>query len=335
MPSSGKLEIISIADVELDPTNPRIRKTMEMYDELTPERIHLALGAGSDDEKGKSTTFEKLKQSIFTNRGVIQPIIINRQPNGKMICIEGNTRLAIYQMFDEENADGDWKNIPALVYDDIKENEVDAIRLQAHLVGPRQWTPYSKAKYLYDLRTKEHLPFSEIIDYCGGRQKDVIESINAYVEMEKYYREVVPDDGSFKTKHFSGFVELQKPGIKEAIDSKNFSLTDFAQWIHEEKFKPLNTIRALPRILRNPKAKDVFLKENAKKAVRVLDLPDLPNVLQEAGLILLSRALSEAIRTLPYEEVRKIKEDPGGELGQSLMEALDELQDLCELIDQD
>jgi hypothetical protein len=52
--------------------------------------------------------------------------------------------------------------------------------------------------------------------------------------MEKYYRPLVTDD-EFDTTRFSGFVELQKPGIKEAITKGKFTLTDFSNWIKEEK----------------------------------------------------------------------------------------------------
>ena len=45
------------------------------------EQIFLALGAGNDDDSGTatSTTYEKLKQSILSNGGIIQPIILNRR----------------------------------------------------------------------------------------------------------------------------------------------------------------------------------------------------------------------------------------------------------------
>ena len=76
------------------------------------------------------------------------------------------------------------------------------------------------------------MPFSEIIDFCGGNETDLNRSISAYVDMEKHYRDVIPEDGKFDTTRFSGFVELQKPGIKEAILAANYSLTDFARWIH-------------------------------------------------------------------------------------------------------
>ena len=213
--SPGVHNSVLVDDIELDRSNPRIRKFVEMYgDEPTPEQIFLALGAGNDDDIGtsNSTTYEKLKQSIITNGGIIQPIILNRRNNGTLICVEGNTRVALYKHFKETKVKGDWVYIPALVHDEIDEASIHAIRLQVHLVGPRPWDPYSKAKYLYELRTQEHLPFATLVDYCGGRQTEVVESINAYSEMEQYYRPVAGDDGAFDTTRFSGFVELQKPG---------------------------------------------------------------------------------------------------------------------------
>ena len=129
-------------------------------DEPTPEQIFLALGAGNDDDGGTSTstTYEKLKQSIISNGGIIQPVILNKRQDGTLICVEGNTRVALYQDFQKTKVKGNWTHISALVHDEMDEASVHAIRLQVHLVGPRPWDPYSKAKYLYELRTQEHLP---------------------------------------------------------------------------------------------------------------------------------------------------------------------------------
>src|SRR6266446_9474639 len=99
MVTSGVLEVVAVADIELDRTNPRIRKFLEMYGEdPTPEQFYLALGAAGDEEGDNSATFEKLKNSIQTNGGIIQPIILNRK-GGKYICVEGNTRVALYKKF--------------------------------------------------------------------------------------------------------------------------------------------------------------------------------------------------------------------------------------------
>ena len=327
----GAHQSVPVDDIELDRSNPRIRKFLEMYEgEPTPEQIFLALGAGNEDDGGgsNSTTYEKLKQSIISNAGIIHPIIVNRRKDGTLICVEGNTRVALYRQFHETNVKGNWVHIPAMVHDEIDEASVHAIRLQAHLVGPRPWDPYSKAKYLHELRTQEHLPFATIVDYCGGRQKEVEESINAYSDMEQYYRPVVGDDGSFDTTRFSGFVELQKPGVKQAITTAGFELSDFARWIHDSKLYPLQKVRVLPRILRNQKARAIFLKQDAKKAEAVLERPDLSRTLQEAEIGQLARALIDRIASLPYSEYDRIRNDIGGDTAQALVEVQTELTGL-------
>lgn len=331
MVSAGNHASVAVDDIELDRSNPRIRKFLEMYgDDPTPEQIFLALGAGNDDDPGSSTstTFEKLKQSIITNGGIIQPVILNRRKDGTLVCVEGNTRVALYKHFEKAGVKGSWTHIPALIHDEIDDASVHAIRLQVHLVGTRPWDPYSKAKYLYELRTQEHLPFATIVDYCGGRQTEVVESINAYADMEQYYRQVVGDEGDFDTTRFSGFIELQKPGVKQAITAAGFDFTEFARWIHEGKLFPLQKVRVLPRILRHEKAREVFLKHGARKAEAMLEKPDLSRTLQEAEIGQLARALLGRIASLPYSEYQRITADPGGETAQALVEAHTELANL-------
>ena len=241
---TGRYETIPVEEIELDRSNPRIRKFLDMYgDNPTSEQIFLALGAGNDDESDRQDgpTFQKLKQSIITNGGIIQPIILNRRADGTLVCIEGNTRVALYTDFLKSGMSGSWSTIPALVHNQIDDAAVHAIRLQVHLVGPRPWDPYSKAKYLHELRHKEHLPFSRIVDFCGGRQTEVSTLIDAYVDMETYYRPIISDDGDFDTTRFSGFVELQKPGVKQAVAQAGFNLMDFATWIRDSKLFPLRT----------------------------------------------------------------------------------------------
>ena len=147
MVTGGMLEMVAVSDIELDRTNPRIRKFLEMYPNApTADQIYLALGAAGDDESESSTNFEKLRASILTNGGIIHPVILNRRADGSLVCIEGNTRVALYKNFIEEKVAGTWTAIPALVHDQMDDNQADAIRLQVHLVGTRPWDPYSKAK---------------------------------------------------------------------------------------------------------------------------------------------------------------------------------------------
>ncbi len=193
---SAVLDKIPVNDIQLDRDNPRIRKFLEAYGpNPTPEQFYLALGAAGDEEadSSTSTTFEKLKNSILSNGGIIQPIIVNRREDDALICVEGNTRVALYKNFIEEKRKGNWSMIPALVYTGMSDVQMDSIRLQVHLVGTRPWDPYSKAKYLHSLRVHKQMPMNMLVEFCGGRQKEVTEFINAFVDMEKHYRPIVAE----------------------------------------------------------------------------------------------------------------------------------------------
>jgi len=332
--TGGEYSLVPIDQIELDKTNPRIRRFLEMYPEPhTADQMNLALGAGGDDDSGGGVTFDKLKNSILTNGCIIQPIILNRREDGTLVCIEGNTRLALYKQFRDIKARGNWDRIPALIHEGMEQADIDAIRLQIHLVGPRQWDPYSKAKYLHYLRNQQHLTFDMIVEFCGGNKKEVAESIQAYEDMEKYYRPIVDVD-DFDVQRFSGFVELQKPGIKQSIVQAGFKLEDFADWIDKRKLHPLSTVRALPRILKNKKAREIFEKSDAKKAEAILNVPDPGKALIEANIDQLARALTQAINQLPWQQLQQLKADPNGETVQHLTEAMEELKTLCAQINE-
>lgn len=326
---SKNLQNLPIDQLELDTRNPRIRKWVEMYgDKPSPEQMYLALGAGSSDTESTTTTFNALKDSIRTHGGLISPIIVNRLADGRMVVVEGNTRLAIYRSFRDGKIPGDWATIPAIVHTDLEQIGIDAIRLQAHLVGPRPWDPYSKAKYLSSLRHDQNIEFSKLVDLCGGKKREVQDYIDAYAEMETHYRKVIPDDSAFDPSRFSAFVEVQKPAIRQAILGGGYTLDDFATWVHEWKIDPLATVRDLPRILANPAAKSAFLKDGAREAVKLLYAPP-PAAADELSLEQLCQALVEKLNKLSFPQVKKMRDDPTCSLATRLLEAQSILNDTC------
>lgn len=89
---------LDVNDIQLDLENPRIKHYMEMYtNEITSEQIALALSAGGSTDARSS--YKALRDSIKVNRGIINPIIVNKKNDGTMIVVEGNTRLQIYREF--------------------------------------------------------------------------------------------------------------------------------------------------------------------------------------------------------------------------------------------
>ena len=325
-------EMVRIEEITLDKENPRIAKWIEMYGEdVTAEQMALALGAGDSPEGDSGTTFTALKQSILTNKGIIHPIIVNRESNGRTIVIEGNTRVSLYREFKEDKRAGNWDTISAMVYENMSKEQIDAIRLQVHLVGTRAWDPYSKAKYLDTLRNKDHLTFSQIVDFCGGKTKEVANYIDAYNDMEKYYRPILSDEGQFDPSRFSAFVELQGR-VAEALIGHGFTKTDFAEWVHTKKLYPLNTVRSLPRIIHNPKAKAIFLEEGAGVAIRALETPSAQAVLSEATLEQLSREIYKRINALTFTEIQSLKNNFGDDEVDTIFDAMNVLEQLCKQI---
>ena len=328
---TSRFELVPVDDIELDRNNPRIARWLEMYGESpTAEQIALALGSGSKEEGEGGPSFAALKQSILTNGGIIHPIIVNKGADGRLIAIEGNTRVQIYREFREQSTPGNWNTIPAMVYDLLPESIIDAIRLQAHLVGVRQWKPYLKGRYLNLLYSSQHLTLNEIVDFCGGDKREVQNLIQAFNDMEKYYTPILESDQDFDPSRFSAFVELQERRVQDAILKMGFTKTDFAKWVDERKLYPLSTVRELPRILQNVDSSKVFLKSGAREALKHLDIPTPETALKDATLEQLARQLCKQINEFRYEDLQRLKNTSNSEEVAILITTRDRLSEFCD-----
>ena len=331
--SNGQFMMLPVETLVLDTSNPRVARYIEMYDGVvTDEQMSLALGAANYEQGASTTTFQSLRGSIRTHGGLIHPILVNRKNENRLVVIEGNTRALIYRQFRSDDDSGMWDEIPAIVYYQLDQEEIDAIRLQAHLVGPRQWDPYSKAKYLDYLSNSEHLTTDQIIDFCGGQRTEVHRFIDAYNDMESHYRPLLASDDQFDPTRFSAFVEMQAPRVQEALVTSGYTKTDFAGWVNDQILYPLDRVRRLPAILANPQAQSVFLTHGAREAEKVLDSPSTVEALEDATLTQLANALLGRIDKMSYTDLRRLREDLDTPENHALTEARDQLADLCRLI---
>lgn len=305
---------LSIDQVELDLENPRIKQWIEMYGEnISSEAIALALSASSSS--ATTSSYDALKESINVNKGLINPIIVNRKPDGKMVVIEGNTRLQIYKEFAVSDPNGPWKEIIAIVYDDLPDEEIHAIRLQTHLVGPRDWDPFSKAKYLHQLSKIDKMPLERIISFCGGKTSEINKLINAYMDMTKYYfpeadaEEIDPDP-----REFSKFSELQNKSITDALLAHQFTKEDFAKWVVKGNIDTAQNVRKLPAILADKTACKEFLRTNITEASKLLDVTGKNNkLLSSVSMDDLVTELTSRIQNIDWKEVKALKNNVASE----------------------
>ena len=230
--------------------------------------------------------------------------------NGEMIVIEGNTRVQIYKEFKKYEVEGNWETISALVFKNLDENEKDAIRLQSHLVGPREWDPYSKAKYLNYLSNSRNLPMAQIISFCGGNQSEIIKLIESYNEMETYYRKNLHDDSEFDQKDFSKFYEFQRKTIKEAIFRKGYTIEDYAKWVINGNVDTAVNVRKLPLIFNNNEAINVFLNSNISEAEKKVVVDDsFDKTLNNIPYYVLANQLNKKINEIELKELKSLQYD--------------------------
>ena len=335
--SRVEYEKIPIEKISLDLENPRIAQYVQMYgDDISSEAIALALSASSGAEN--TSTYSALKESIRVNGGIINPIIVNRKTDGQLVVIEGNTRLQIYKEFQESNPDGPWNEIIAVVYDDLPPDQIHAIRLQSHLVGPRDWDPFSKAKYLYQLSEIDYLPMEKIISFCGGKKTEIQKFISAYKDMTKYYTPVVEAAGmDFDPRDFSKFAELQKASVINALITHSYTKEDFAKWVLNQNIDTAQNVRKIPAILNNKKAHDEFLRTNVSSALKylVMDVNGQKG-LKDASMDDLVMELTNRIQTIQFSEVKRLRNaESADEERANILTLYDELKALIDDLEVD
>lgn len=328
---------LPIEQIELDLENPRIKQWLEIYGEdITSEGIALALSASSGTSS--TSTYSALKESIKVNKGIINPIIVNKNADGKLIVVEGNTRLQIYKEFAIADPEGPWNEIIAIVYDSLPVEQIHAIRLQTHLVGPREWDPFSKAKYLNQLSNIDKLPMSMIISFCGGKSTEIRKLIDAYTDMTKYYFKKADEAGiDPDPREFSKFAELQNRSIKEALVVHHFTEEDFATWVINGNIDNAQNVRKIPAILSNTTARTVFLNSTISEAMKYLNVPQSGSVdLSTVSMYELAVELTGRFRNIEHKEWKALKNDPRYEDRKNDLRVLfDELSDLIHDIEED
>ena len=111
------------------------------------------------------------------------------------------------------------------------------------------------------------MTFEQIVEFCGGRRRQVTEFIQAYKDMEARSRPALNEGELFDPRRFSSFVEFQRPVVQSAVYEAGFTQDDFAKWVIDGLIGRQENVRQLPRILRNPAARHVFLTDGAEQAL--------------------------------------------------------------------
>ena len=294
--------------INLDAENPRIQPFIAERnpEELTSDDISLALSGGRTTDA--ISNVKVLRTAITMNQGIMQPIIVNKK-NDEMVAIDGNTRLKIYQEFKKKNPNSEtWKTIPCVVFNNLPKDKVDALRLQSHLIGAKEWKAYAKGMYLYKLThttdVNERMDTEQLASFCGGRQTEVKNNIGAYADMVKYYKKRYPD--KWKPEYFSAFLILQQKKIRLALQERGLSKEDYADWIAEGKIHNIAHLRKLDKIVESDDVFDKFIRLGSEHAILALGHPKEDEALVTVKVEKLIDVLNEKLETLQIREIKEL-----------------------------
>ena len=318
---------IEVEKVDLDANNPRIKAALEnpsitdrSYDEFKLQLEH-AMSRGGSGAPG----WRRLRNSIKAAGRALQRITVV-PTNGRYLCIDGNTRVAIYKDLEDKNEPGNWTQIDAEIIVDAGqdeiEKEIERVRMISHIVGPREWSPYRRAKYLHALRFEEKLSWREIVELCGGagNESQMKDSIEAY-ELMEVYRQQVPE-GNFKEDRYSAFEEIVKLRMVAKLEDHGKTMEDFNRWVEKGVLRTDAEVRGLRKVLNDDDAREELEKEEPRsleKAIQIVkdkeerdrSTSERQKMLREASVLELARWLIDRLENTTLRELREMESRRG------------------------
>lgn len=194
------------------PENPRVYSVLNLGDEK-PTQTQI------EEVMCKADHVKQLKESIKSNGGLIDPIIVR---DGDMVVLEGNSRLAAYRILYKQDPIK-WAKIKVILLPkNIPDESVFALLGQYHIIGRKDWEPYEQAGYLYRTINDTKKTVESLASELGITTSHIKKLIEVYEYMiEKddnhpnkwsYYEEILKNRGIRKA-----FDEI--PGLEEKVIS--------------------------------------------------------------------------------------------------------------------
>lgn len=281
---------IPIKEIKFNPKNPRffgqsletsatsspIFISPDDENEIPQDKCQLLLSFMIDADKMQSSTsdFAQLQASIKAKKGIINPIhaLELPKPEGeyKYIVSEGNTRLAIYKDLNSQNNPEPWTNkIICCVLEN--EDDFEDVMAIAHIVGVKEWPPYSRAKKLAYIKKKDSVQYEQILAKCGSSAaRGSLElRINAFNHMERVkkffdqnHEECIEGPKPFTPQLFAFFEEYNK--YKSKFEPE-FDDIEFAKAVRTGKLVNARQVAPLARMFEKPSYRKRFLSKQFQK----------------------------------------------------------------------
>ncbi len=164
-----KASVISIADLYLDPNNPRF--VGDDWNYIAEEEIDSARRQGeARDRLVKYFDVDKLRANMEVNGYLpIDRVIVREFKPEKYVVLEGNRRICAAKLIaeayqssflDSEEYRNSFLKIPCLLYTGDDRDAAWIFQGLRHITGVIEWSAFSKAKLLVEQMEKQNISLS-------------------------------------------------------------------------------------------------------------------------------------------------------------------------------
>jgi hypothetical protein len=321
MAISTEIQYARLADLYLDPKNPRLGREL-VEKELTQKQV---LAEMSD------WTLEELAVS-FLESGVFwvqEALLVTPEIHGgreRLVVIEGNRRLAAL-MYLKDALDGDpasqkWEEIargahpPPALFNKIpyilvdSRKDIEAFLGFRHVTGIKEWRPAEKAQYIAKLVDTRGMSYVEVMRKIGSKTATVRQNYISYrllLEIEDVAGDIPREN--FEERFSVMYLSLRTDGVqtylqldikadpekaKKPVPKTHLkALANFAVWLFgDDKRPPLfgdsRQVDNFGRILESKEAVE-YLERTSKPSFEVAlrvagaDEPELVRLVEEAS----------------------------------------------------
>jgi len=260
-----RLVKVPIAQLRLNPNNPRIARRLPSSDETEIE-----------DWLWQEEGTKRLYNEVRYSGGLSEKPIVD----STLTVIEGNRRIVCLRKLDSQAKNDELQDYSADAFEmtqclmlppETDPKDVDLLVARVHVSGKKEWAPLSQAEQIFDMVNKHNMPRSEVasaLSLSSQRIEVMFEAFRATLEYGDHYHD---HEGKWMHK-FSYFYELfRRPTLRTwAKDGKNFA--QFMELISGEKPKLSigSHVRDLGAIITDKKAYGLLLSDGFERAFEVL-----------------------------------------------------------------
>lgn len=214
-------------------------------------------------ELWEKDTVKDLFKDIELHGGLIDEILVKEN-----IVLEGNSRLCAYRHLYNRSKDKNeisemekWSHIRSRILPaDTSIEIVLSILGTWHIKGKAQWDTFEKAAYLKRMNSDYHHSYKQIADSISQTEKFVKDNIEAH--------DLMVENNVYTLEKFSYFYELVKYKNNYKYSATFIKEPQIINRVVETitsdgKMKRAEDIRNLPKILSDPKAKKLYIANEA------------------------------------------------------------------------